>query len=408
MPLSDSSGTCMRAVWPEPSPAVLRLGFAAGVSEVSRFSCMKFLGVLWGLRLRRTDQRLAISPLLMLPSAHLNCVGVLIASFRSSIPSPPIPLFTLRCAPRDAQRKTRGRVDRYSFLVGILPPLLHAGLSRRTEILFALQNAPARFLQQRLMTFRGHLAGLGGADLIQRLIHLGDDVDAVEDMQRLGTFLTDHLQVGLPHIRADELDLRSELLSDDGEETLEGFDGAFLADPEQAGGPLVDLVDQGQVLVAFGVLDFVYTDGADRLQGAMLQAPADHILDGIAHFIPRSVERFGGFLPGELPRPAGQKQHIGSGQLVLAIAPGNLLDDHAAVAALDAPHAVQQEYQKAPQRDELEAPQGKMIVTRCRLVASRTDRRRARSRPDGHFDALLVGGEAGVLVDEPAMAIAVI
>src|ERR1019366_8721548 len=134
MPLSDSSGTCMRAVWPEPSPAVLRLGFAAGVSEVSRFSCMKFLGVLWGLRLRRTDQRLAISPLLMLPSAHLNCVGVLIASFRSSIPSPPIPLFTLRCAPRDAQRKTRGRVDRYSFLVGILPPLLHAGLSRRTEM----------------------------------------------------------------------------------------------------------------------------------------------------------------------------------------------------------------------------------------------------------------------------------
>jgi hypothetical protein len=28
-----------------PSPAVLLPGFAAGVSEVSRFSCMKFLGV---------------------------------------------------------------------------------------------------------------------------------------------------------------------------------------------------------------------------------------------------------------------------------------------------------------------------------------------------------------------------
>jgi hypothetical protein len=35
-----------------------------------------------------------------------------VASFRSSIPTPPIPLFTLRRAPRDAQRKTRGRVDR--------------------------------------------------------------------------------------------------------------------------------------------------------------------------------------------------------------------------------------------------------------------------------------------------------
>src|SRR5216684_2381830 len=35
----------MRAVWPEPSPADLPPRLAAGVSEVSRFSCMKFLGV---------------------------------------------------------------------------------------------------------------------------------------------------------------------------------------------------------------------------------------------------------------------------------------------------------------------------------------------------------------------------
>src|SRR5271165_596949 len=227
-------------------------------------------------------------------------------------------------------------------------------------------------------------------------------------MQRLGTFLADHIQVGLPHIGADELDLRRELLTDDGEETLKGFDGTFLADPEQAGEPLVDLVDQGQVLMAFGVLDFIHPDGADRLQSAMLQTPADDILDGVADLVPRSVERFGGFLPGELTGPAGEKQHIGSGQLVLAIAPGNLLDDHATVPALDAPHAVQQENQKAPQRNELEAPLGKMIVTRCRLVAPRTDRRRTRPRPDVDFDALLVGCEAGVLVDEPAMAMAVI
>src|ERR1035438_1597887 len=45
MPLCDPSVTYTRAVWPEPSPAVLRLTFIAGISEVSRFSCMKFLGV---------------------------------------------------------------------------------------------------------------------------------------------------------------------------------------------------------------------------------------------------------------------------------------------------------------------------------------------------------------------------
>jgi len=69
MPLSDSSQTYMRAVWPRPSPADLRLGLPAGVSEVSRFSCMKFLGVLWGLRLRRTERGLALSLPLMLPAA---------------------------------------------------------------------------------------------------------------------------------------------------------------------------------------------------------------------------------------------------------------------------------------------------------------------------------------------------
>ena len=85
----------------------------------------------WGLRLRRTDPRLALSPRLMWPSAGSDRVGVLIARFRSSIPSPPIPLFTLRWTPRGAQRKTRGRVDRYSFLVRNFHPLLSAGLSRR-------------------------------------------------------------------------------------------------------------------------------------------------------------------------------------------------------------------------------------------------------------------------------------
>jgi hypothetical protein len=69
MPRSDSSETCVRAVRPKPSPADLPSVWAAGVFEVSRFSCMKFLGVLWGLRLRQTGQELALASLSMLPSA---------------------------------------------------------------------------------------------------------------------------------------------------------------------------------------------------------------------------------------------------------------------------------------------------------------------------------------------------
>src|SRR5260370_15911103 len=80
----------MRAVWPEPSPADLLSGLATGVSEVSRFSCMKFLGVPWGLRPRRTEQKLALTLLSMLPSAHVNRVGVRVVSFRGSMATPPI------------------------------------------------------------------------------------------------------------------------------------------------------------------------------------------------------------------------------------------------------------------------------------------------------------------------------
>jgi hypothetical protein len=72
MPQCDSSVTYMRAVRPEPSPADLPSVGTAGVSEVSRFSCMKFLDVPWGLRPRRTEQELALTFPTVLPSAHIS------------------------------------------------------------------------------------------------------------------------------------------------------------------------------------------------------------------------------------------------------------------------------------------------------------------------------------------------
>ena len=86
---------------------------------------------------------------------------------------------------------------------------------------------------------------------------------------------------------------------------------------------------------------------------------------------------------------------------MLAVAPGNFLDDDGvAAAAIDAPHGVQQEDQKSPERDELEAPLGELIVAGRRLMAARTDRRRTLARPHGDLDALVVGTEAGVLINE--------
>jgi len=78
MPLSVSSETFIRALWPKPSPAVLLLGSSRSlrglpvlVHEASRR--------VWGLRLRRTGQELAISltPISLPPykkRQHPHCI----------------------------------------------------------------------------------------------------------------------------------------------------------------------------------------------------------------------------------------------------------------------------------------------------------------------------------------------
>ncbi len=83
----------MRAVRPEPSPAVLRLIFAAGIPEVSRFSCMKFLdvsGVFDYAGLSRNSRYRSCS--YCLPRITRTSASGLhlfeIASFRSSIAHP--------------------------------------------------------------------------------------------------------------------------------------------------------------------------------------------------------------------------------------------------------------------------------------------------------------------------------
>ena len=44
---------------------------------------------------------------------------------------------------------------------------------------------------------------------------------------------------------------------------LEALHGAILADPQQAGAVLLDLVDKGQVFVASGILHFIDANRLD-------------------------------------------------------------------------------------------------------------------------------------------------
>jgi hypothetical protein len=94
---------------------------------------------------------------------------------------------------------------------------------------------------------------------------------------------------------------------------------------------------------------------------------------------------------------------------MLAVAPEDFLDDHGvAAAAIDAPHGVEQKDQKSPERSEFVTPSRELIVTGRRLMATGTDSPRTFAWTHGDFDALVIGSEAGMLVNKaPEMMAAV-
>ena len=74
------------------------------------------------------------------------------------------------------------------------------------KILAAAEQQPTGFPEDRGAALTFHAAGFLGTDVVQCLVHIGNDVEAVEDMQRLGAVLADELQIGFPHVGTDEDD----------------------------------------------------------------------------------------------------------------------------------------------------------------------------------------------------------
>jgi len=175
------------------------------------------------------------------------------------------------------------------------------------ETLATSEQQPAGFPEYRSTALTLHAAGLLRTDVVQSLVHVGDDVEAVKDMQRLGAVFADEFQIGFPHVGADEDDFGNDVLAHSGEESLEGFDGSFFAYPEKAGHAQIDLVDEGEIFVTSGVLDFVDSNGVNLAEHPVLQAPGDHVLHRVEDLVPGGAKRLGRFLPGQLAGPASQE-----------------------------------------------------------------------------------------------------
>src|SRR5437868_5656756 len=76
---------------------------------------------------------------------------------------------------------------------------------------------------------------------------------------------------------------------------------------DEAGASGISVVDQGQVFVSFGVLDFMRANRVDLAQGAVLQSAGGDVIDGIKDLFPGSAERLGGFFPRKAARQRARK-----------------------------------------------------------------------------------------------------
>jgi len=140
----------------------------------------------------------------------------------------------------------------------------------------------------------------------------------------------------------------------------------------------------------------------------MCQAPVHDELHGVANRVPRGAERFGGFRPGQFARPASQKDHVGFGEGMLTIGPGDFLDHDDAGGAADPAHAVEEKNQKAPNRDELERTLGEVVVADRWPVTTGTDGFGTHPWPHLDLKAFAILAKAGLLVNETREAIALV
>src|SRR6266576_2979490 len=130
-PLFDSSLACLHGLcfW---LPVPIRwAGWPPDASEVSRFSRVQFSDVLMALGLRRACVELALASPTVWPSRSEHTVGAQYAFFVARFPARRCLCLCFTRYLTAPSARLEVKMVRYSFLVGLFHPLLHAGLSRR-------------------------------------------------------------------------------------------------------------------------------------------------------------------------------------------------------------------------------------------------------------------------------------
>ena len=178
------------------------------------------------------------------------------------------------------------------------------------------------------------------------------------------------------------------LLLQFGKAVVQGLLRPLLAHPQQPAAVRVDLVQQGQIMMALTKLNFIHAEGGDLVEAAMGEPIVHDVLDGMVDLVPAGPEGARHLRPRQLFGPPRQETPVDVGQVVLARAPGDLLDDHPAAAFAGNPaHPIHQKDRESPQRNKLEPPcSGGRVIGRGQLTAAAALGPGVLSGPQAHHD----------------------
>src|SRR5580692_6894846 len=84
--------------------------------------------------------------------------------------------------------------------------------------------------------------------------------------------------------------LEASFVADDSEESPKGLDGSFATHSKQARDVEIDLINRGQVLVAFSVLDLIDADRIDFAQHPVLQPEGDDVFYRVENLVPECMK----------------------------------------------------------------------------------------------------------------------
>ena len=271
------------------------------------------------------------------------------------------------------------------------------------EVGGALEEAITRSGEDRLAAFGLEPPGFLAAYFIDGFAEFFDDMEAVEDVEGGGQHAGDDVEIGLPHVGADDLDPGAAGGSEFVEEAFKCCSLAVDDNSEQTLGAAIDLIDESHVLMALAVGDFIDAKSGDIFQVAVFQAVIDDPPDGAADVIPGGVEACGGLLPAESSGPAGEKKAVDIAAGILAGGPWDSLDLYAAIRAANPAHGIGKEEGDIPDRDEFKEPGiAGSVISGPDLTAARTAWSAVGPGPEFGDDPsrLSLAGQGDAVIDE--------